>query len=120
MERFRTKYTPEEDEWNRYPTWEEIQQKGGEMEQGEEGSPRQELLKERKEKKAGYYCPPDAPFLTTSNKKPSCDGAVPVSLTVHSQTPALRVEEAATPYLIVPEGPLPSREVLLRGPTTTR
>ncbi|KAJ0171681.1 hypothetical protein K1T71_012444, partial [Dendrolimus kikuchii] len=71
-------------------------------------------------KKAGYYCPPDAPFLTTSNKKPSCDGAVPVSLTVHSQTPALRVEEAATPYLIVPEGPLPSREVLLRGPTTTR
>ncbi|KAJ0170036.1 hypothetical protein K1T71_014642 [Dendrolimus kikuchii] len=74
----------------------------------------------RRKKKAGYYCPPDAPFLTTSNKKPSCDGAVPVSLTVHSQTPALRVEEAATPYLIVPEGPLPSREVLLRGPTTTR
>ncbi|KAJ0169310.1 hypothetical protein K1T71_015194 [Dendrolimus kikuchii] len=28
--------------------------------------------------------------------------------------------ETATPYLIVPEGPLPSREVLLRGPTTTR
>ncbi|KAJ0169371.1 hypothetical protein K1T71_014958 [Dendrolimus kikuchii] len=63
--------------------------------------------------RTGYYCPPDAPFLTTSNKKPSCDGAVPVSLTVHSQTPALRVEEAATPYLIVPEGPLPSREAPL-------